>query len=255
MFKLTPLASGSKGNILLLETDATKLLIDVGVSAKNAEERMKEVGVSFEDVSAIIVTHEHSDHIKGVETIASRYDIPVFANVETAKALLEMGMKDIRFTIFTTDEPFIYQDLNIFPFSIQHDTMDPVAFTFKKNEVKVAVCTDLGYVTSLVKSHLEGCQALVIESNHEPNMVHASARPQVYKTRVLGRQGHLSNDMCCDLLTHITHDELTHVCLAHLSEECNNPELAHKKSRAVLEKNTKLTVAQQHFVSECILVN
>jgi len=255
MITITPLSSGSKGNILLLETETIKLIIDVGISAKIAEQKLQEVGVSFSDVDAILITHEHSDHIKGLETIARRYNLPVFANAETAKAILDAGIQDVQFTIFTTDESFHFKGVDIYPFSIQHDTMDPVAFTFVYQGIKVGICTDLGYVTSLVKAHLEGCHALVIESNHEPSMIHACNRPQVYKTRVLGRQGHLSNDMCCELLTAVAGETLQHVFLAHLSEECNNPELALKKGKAVLGENVNLYLAHQHTISEAVTLH
>lgn len=254
MLKIRPLASGSKGNMLLLETDEVKLLIDIGVSAKNAEEKLAEIGVSFREISAVLITHEHTDHIRGLETVSKRYNTPVFANVDTARALLALGLQGIDFTIFTTDEVFHFGGLDILPFSIQHDTLDPVAFTITYREKKVGICTDLGYVTSLVKAHLQNCHALIIESNHEPSMVHACARPQVYKTRVLGRQGHLSNDMCCELLEAIQHEGLQHVYLAHLSEECNNPDLALKKGKAILHPHINVQLAHQHTISECVLL-
>ena len=247
--RFCPLASGSKGNVLFLETKQKRLLIDVGLSAKQVEERLKKINVDPKTIDAVMITHEHADHVRGLEVFASKFDLPVFANIDTAKALHEMGARQLAYTIFTTGESFHFGGCDITPFSIQHDTMDPVAFTIEEDATKLGVCADLGFVTSLVRVHLQNCNGLYLESNHEPNMVHASSRPQVYKTRVLGRQGHLSNDACCTLLSEIATPELKHVFLAHLSEECNSDELAFKKAREVLSDSISLEIAHQHHVS------
>lgn len=247
--RFCPLASGSKGNVLFLETENARLLIDIGLSAKQVEERLKKINVDPKTLTAVMITHEHADHVKGLDVFASKYDLPVFANIDTAKALHQMGAKSLNYTIFTTGEPFQYAGCEITPFSIQHDTLDPVGFTIAEKDVKLGVCADLGFVTSLVRVHLNQCTGLYLESNHEPNMVLACARPQVYKTRVLGRQGHLSNDGCCTLLSELAHADMQHVFLAHLSEECNSQELAFEKARKVLPEAISLEIAQQHHVS------
>jgi len=134
--------------------------------------------------------------------------------------------EEIPFQIFSTGETFEFQGLEIHPFSIQHDTLDPVAFTIKTEGVKLGFCTDLGYATTLVVRHLQECDYLVLEANHQPSMVHACNRPLIYKQRVLGRQGHLSNQECAELIAQVAHAGLKHIHLAHLSSECNSPELA-----------------------------
>lgn len=248
-----PLASGSKGNALYLGTDQTKLLIDVGISYRALRQRLEEIEVSIEEIEAVLISHEHSDHIRGLEKLCNSHKIPVFANSETAKAILGNLKMMPRFKIFSTGESFEFGDVQIHPFSVQHDTLDPVAFTFHFMGLKMGVCTDLGYVTSLVKAHLRDCDYLYVESNHEPSMVYACSRPPVYKQRVLGRQGHLSNEMCAELLSHVKHPRLKHVYLAHLSEECNNPEVALKKVREQLEEEVGLSIAYQEKISEKIL--
>ncbi len=250
MHGFCPLASGSKGNCLYLGTKNTKLLIDAGLSLRSLTERLATIDVDPHNLDAILISHEHSDHIRGVERLAHRYNLPVFANGETAKALVAMTKRHPRFKIFSTGEPFEFGDIAIHPFSIQHDTLDPVAFTFQIGAIKIGVCTDLGFVTTLVKSHLRGCDYLYLEANHEPSLVYGCARPDFYKQRVLGRQGHLSNEHCAALIEEIYHPGLKHVYLAHLSEECNRPEVALRRVQDKLSgKALSLTIAYQDKAS------
>jgi phosphoribosyl 1,2-cyclic phosphodiesterase len=221
-----PLASGSKGNAIFFGTKNTRILIDAGISAKTVAERLDEIGVDLRDIDAILISHEHTDHIKGLVSLAFKYKIPVFANSDTAKAIIEILGEAPKFKIFSTGETFEFGDIEIHPFSIQHDTLDPVAFTIKTGFLKLGFCTDLGFATTLVQSHLKQCDYLYIEANHQPSMVHASSRPQIYKQRVLSRQGHLSNEQCANLLAEVVHKDLKHIHLAHLSQQCNSPQLA-----------------------------
>ena len=248
-----PLASGSKGNCIYLGTEKTKLLIDAGISIKVISERLKEIQVSIEEIDAILVSHEHSDHIKSVEKIAANYHIPLFTNAETAKAILSLTAVKPRFKIFSTGESFVFGDITVHPFSIQHDTLDPVAFVFYVDGLKIGVCADLGFVTTLVISHLKQCDYLYIEANHEPSMVYACARPDIYKQRVLGRQGHLSNEHCAQLVKEISHPGLKHIYLAHLSKECNQEEVALEKVSKEFKGDPKaLSIAYQDKRSKCI---
>lgn len=245
-----PLASGSKGNCLLLSSGSTRILIDVGISVKQIEERLSFFNLRLEQIDAVVITHEHADHIKGLEVLCKKTKIPVLANTQTAKAILESISVPPNFKIFSTGETFVFGDIELHPFSIQHDTVDPVAFTAKIENTKFGICTDLGFATSLVKLHLKNCDYLYLESNHEPSMVHACSRSMVYKQRVLGRQGHLSNQACAELLQEVLHKGLKHVYLAHLSEECNHPEVALKSSANVLKDlDCKLSIAFQEKMS------
>lgn len=248
-----PLASGSKGNAIYFGSKTTRVLIDAGLSARALDERLRTIGIEPSSLQAILVTHEHTDHIAGLVTFAEAFQIPVLANSETAKGIIAALGARPKFKIFGTGETFVFGDLEVHPFSVPHDTLDPVAFTIRTPDVKVGLCTDLGHVTSLVRKALEGCDYLYLEANHEPSMVHACARPQVYKTRVLGRQGHLSNGECGKLLSAVHHAGLKHVHLAHLSSECNAEEVALRVVREALEgRDVEMSIAYQERVSRAV---
>ncbi len=250
-----PLASGSKGNCVYLGTGQTKVLIDAGLSGKAITAKLAQINVDIGDIDAILITHEHTDHIQGLKVLAYRLGIPVLANTETAKAIVEHFHDCPKFKIFSTGETFEFGDLEIHPFSIQHDTVDPVAFTIRTNSLKLGFCTDLGFVTSLVANQLRECDYLYVEANHQPSMVHASARPMIYKQRVLGRSGHLSNEACGQLLSQVAHPNLKHVHLAHLSSECNTPEVALQVVQDILKENgisVDMCVAPQDMISKAI---
>jgi phosphoribosyl 1,2-cyclic phosphodiesterase len=251
-----PLASGSKGNCIYLGTAHTKILIDAGLSGKAIISKLEQINVDIADIDAILVTHEHTDHIQGLKVLAYRLGIPVFANTETAKGIVESFHDCPKFKIFATGETFEFGDLEIHPFSIQHDTLDPVAFTIRTNSLKLGFCTDLGFVTSLVVNQLQDCDYLYVEANHQPSMVHASSRPMVYKQRVLSRSGHLSNESCGQLLSQVAHSNLKHVHLAHLSSECNSPEVAVQVVQGILKEkgiSLDMCVAPQEMISKSII--
>lgn len=248
-----PLASGSKGNCTYLGIGKTKILIDAGISGSATKKKLEEIGVSLEEIEAIVITHEHSDHIDGLKTLAFRYGIPVFANSATAKGIYAALGSCPQFKIFTTGESFTCGNIDIHPFSIQHDTSDPVAFTFRSDGLKIGICTDLGFSTTLVRSRLMGCDYLMVEANHEPSMVHACSRPQVYKQRVLGRSGHLSNESCAQLLAEVMGDQLKHIHLAHLSQECNTPQTASDAVKKKIGEQIEISIAPQNKIGKQIL--
>ncbi len=250
-----PLASGSKGNSLYLGTNQTKILIDAGLSTKATKEKLAQINVDIADIDAILITHEHTDHIQGLKGLACKLGIPVFANSETAKGIVDSLKEYPKFKIFSTGDTFEFGDLEIHPFSIQHDTLDPVAFTVKTGGIKVGICADLGFATTLVQNHMSQCDYAYVEANHQPSMVHASARPMTYKTRVLSRTGHLSNEACGLLLKEILHSRLKHVYLAHLSSECNTPDTALTTVLQILDNqypDLQITIAPQHEIGQPI---
>lgn len=248
-----PLASGSKGNCLYIGSKKTKILIDAGLSAKATTARLAELGVELKEIEAILISHEHTDHIAGLKTLGLKMGIPILANRETAKGICSILHEVPTFKIFSTGESFVFGDIHIHPFSIQHDTPDPVAFTLKVDGIKIGVCTDLGFATTLVQKQLQECDYLYIEANHEPSMVHASARPAVYKQRVLGRNGHLSNEDCASLLQTLLHPKLRHIHLAHLSQECNSPATALARVHDKITNAAKVSVAFQEKNSNKIV--
>jgi phosphoribosyl 1,2-cyclic phosphodiesterase len=252
MYGFCPLASGSKGNALYVGTRQTKILIDAGISGRQVKLKLEQIGVDLSEIEAIVVTHEHSDHITGLKTLAFRHGIPVFANSETAKGITRILGDCPKFKIFTTGETFEFGDLEVHPFSIQHDTLDPVAFTIRTGDQKLGICADLGFVTNLVRHRLQECDMLYVEANHQPSMVHACPRPMVYKQRVLSRHGHLSNPDCGTLIADVWHPGLKQVYLAHLSSECNSEETALSVVTQVLSErglHVDLNIAFQDRIS------
>lgn len=258
MLKFCPLASGSKGNSLLVATEKTRILIDAGLSLRQLRLRLAEIGMALEDIDAVIITHEHSDHISGLEPLFTKCGIPIFANAETAKAISEILGQPLKFKIFSSEESFEYGQIQFCPFTLPHDAADPVGFTVTAGGTKLGVCADLGFASSLVKAMLKDCQILYVEANHERDRVHACNRPALYKQRVLGRQGHLSNQECADLLAEVLHSDTRQIYLAHLSSECNSPALALEIVSERLAKEGRvppITVAHQDQVSLCTEVS
>ncbi|NGX33938.1 MAG: putative metallo-hydrolase YycJ [Candidatus Anoxychlamydiales bacterium] len=256
MIGYCPLASGSRGNSIYFGSKETKILIDAGLSFLQLNSRLNEIGIKLEDIDAILITHEHSDHIAGLKIITEKLDIPIFTNSDTAKSIYNNLHILPKFKIFTTQEEFEYKDLKISPFSLPHDTPDPVGFIIKNQNLKFGFCTDLGFVSSLVKENLKNLDYLYIESNHHIPYVHASKRSHVYKQRVLSRFGHLSNQDCLKLLDEILHPNLKHIHIAHISSESNSKELILDMFTKLLnEKNskTKLSIAHQDKISEKII--
>lgn len=248
-----PLASGSKGNLSLLRAGGKTLLIDAGLSGRQTALRLSCLGISLEEIDAILITHEHADHIAGLKILSLRKKIPIIANRETALGICAALQETPPLTLFRTGESFLVGAITITPFSIPHDTLDPVGFLFEVEGTRLAVCTDLGIVTSEVRTRLAGCHCILLEANHDVEMVWGSARPRRYKERVLGRTGHLSNEDAATLLTEIAHPELQKVYLGHLSEECNAPakalQVVEEKMGAKAE-HLSLQVAHQHTASE-----
>jgi len=258
MIGFCPLASGSRGNSIYFGSKKTKILIDVGISFFQLQLRLSEINVNIKDIKAILITHEHSDHISGLRILTQKFNIPVFANSETAKAIYNNLHFLPKFKIFTTYEEFEFEDLKILPFSVQHDTLDPVGFIIKNQNLKFGFCADLGFVTSLIKKILSDCDYLYIEANHHTPFVQTSNRSFVYKQRVLSKQGHLSNDDCINLLDEILHPNLKHIHIAHISEECNSKILISNMITNLLKRkklNVEFSITFQDKVSKKIDVS
>ncbi len=195
------------------------------MSGKEIERRLASQGLSPESLDAILVTHEHSDHVSGVGILARRYDLPVHINLATLKASTALGRID-KLRNFSCGHPFRVNDLEIHPFSISHDASDPAGFTIQSNGCKIGIATDLGIATAMVKTHLSGSSLLILEANHDLEMLETGPYPWPLKQRIRSRSGHLSNDDSATLLRELVHDGLQHIILAHLSEQNNLPHLA-----------------------------
>ncbi|MGC2195425.1 MAG: MBL fold metallo-hydrolase [Terriglobales bacterium] len=227
------LASGSRGNSAVVQTSTTRILVDAGISCRETFKRMKVVGEDPRLLSAIVITHEHSDHIYGLLVLARRLKVPVFMTGAThhawARALRdENGVRPTleRLEIFASGKSFQVGDIAVTPFTIPHDAADPVGFTFRAEGVKIGFATDLGYVPASVRDHLRRSEVLVMESNHDVEMLRVGPYPWSVKQRVMSRVGHLSNDALAEFFASDYDGEAAYVVLAHLSEHNNHPELA-----------------------------
>jgi phosphoribosyl 1,2-cyclic phosphodiesterase len=244
------LASGSRGNATFVSSGSTSILIDAGLSGIEIERRLKSRGLSPKDLDAILVSHEHTDHIQGVGVLSRRFNLPVYINSKTqAAAFPQIGkVHDVK--NFACGSTFRIDDLAIHPFSISHDAEDPVGFTVNQNGTTIGIATDLGIATTMVKEHLKGCGLLILEANHDEDMLINGPYPWSVKQRVKSRTGHLSNAASKQLLNEIQHDRLKHVILAHLSETNNTPQKAVDEVGQALNRNkVQLDVAVQHDCS------
>lgn len=220
------LASGSKGNAVYVSDGETSLLVDAGLSGIQIERRMAAAGLRSDALKAIVVSHEHSDHIRGVGVLSRRYKLPVYISSRTQGAAGHQLGRLHEICPFEIGRPFTINDMMIHPFSTSHDAEDPAGFTFSRNGRKVGIATDMGIATGMVRQHLKSCDLLVLEANHDPDMLINGPYPWPLKQRIKSRNGHLSNEDTGHLLAEIQHDGLCHVILAHLSETNNTPEKA-----------------------------
>jgi phosphoribosyl 1,2-cyclic phosphodiesterase len=233
--KVCLLASGSKGNAILVESGRTRLLIDAGLSAREICKRLELIGVDAETLTALLITHEHTDHIRGLGPLVRKLDLPVYLQTDLARKLADVG-KTEHVSEFVDGEEFTIEDLTIRPFAITHDSLAPVGFTFSGELGKVGVATDLGVVTRLVTECLQGCRALVVETNHDEEMLRDGPYPWQLKQRVRSHHGHLSNNAGGQLLQDVVWPGLEAVFLGHLSDTNNRPELALQAATGVLAK-------------------
>ena len=233
--KFSSIASGSKGNCLLYENNDVKLLVDAGISKKRIEEGMSEYGSSLEEVNGILITHEHSDHISGLGVVSRKYHIPIYATKGTISKILEdskVGTIDRNlFNEIEENKDFYMGSTLVTPFSISHDAAQPVAYRFDSDGKSMAVATDMGMYDDYIIGNLKGLDAVLIESNHDINMLQIGPYPYALKRRIWGNKGHLSNETCGNLLNEIISDRLKKVILGHLSKENNLPELAYETIR------------------------
>ena len=225
--RLTILGSGSSGNSALLETDDTRVLVDAGFSGRQLRQRLATLGRSPESLTAILITHEHSDHIQGLSGLADKLGIPVYCNRPTKDAIAWTTKTEFRWHLFATGASFEIGDITVDTFSIPHDAQEPVGYLLRTAAGNVGFLTDLGHVTKLVTERVRPAHALVLETNHDVKMLqNCPHRPWSLKQRILGRQGHLSNEAAADCAQEIMSDALRHLYLGHLSRQCNTPELA-----------------------------
>ncbi|TLM69309.1 MAG: MBL fold metallo-hydrolase [Deltaproteobacteria bacterium] len=231
--KVCLLASGSKGNALLVCTGRSRVLVDAGLSARELCRRLAMAGVAPEDLDAVLVTHEHIDHVRGLGPLSRRYGVPVYLHHEAAAALAD-NQRLARVVEFAAGPELVIGDLAIRAFPVTHDAQAPVGFSFDDGAGRTGVATDLGVATRLVAEELRNCRTLVLESNHDEDMLRDGPYPWPLKQRIRSSHGHLSNRDSAGLLETLCWEGLENVLLAHLSETNNHPELARRAAEQTL---------------------
>jgi phosphoribosyl 1,2-cyclic phosphodiesterase len=233
--RMCSIASGSSGNCIYIGTEATHLLVDVGISCKKTVAGLNQLGVDGKDLDGILITHEHADHINGLGVMCRKFGIPIYATkgtIEAIKQVSSLGAIDEGlFNEIKADEKFVLKDIIVNPMKISHDAAQPVAYRFKQGDKHMAVATDLGTYDEYTIDCLQGMDALLLEANHDINMLQVGPYPYYLKQRILGNKGHLSNELSGRLLSRLLNDNLKTVFLGHLSKENNLAELAYETVR------------------------
>ncbi len=236
--KLTVLGSGSSGNCTWLGTSRTSLLIDLGFGPRSLARRMKQAGLENAPVDAILLTHGHADHVKGVACFAERHQVPVFMNIGTREEVPELASLD-RWEEFQPGVPFTIGDLTVEPFTVSHDSAQPVGFRFQGEGIRGALATDLGEISMPVANRLQQCDWLVLESNHDEDLLKLGPYPWNLKQRVLSRLGHLSTSEVGRFLSNGFDGQARHLLLAHLSQQNNDPLIALRCARQALLRRAR----------------
>lgn len=237
-FKFCSLVSGSSGNCQYIKSKNTSILIDAGLSGKKIQQLLSLIAADPFSIEGILVTHEHIDHIKGVGILSRRFDIPIYANENTWNAMKDCigSVNDKNIKVIKSESAFSIKDIDIKPFDIFHDAKDPLGYSLHSLGKKISVLTDTGMVDEKIEENLKQSDFLMVESNHDPNMLKIGSYPQFLKQRVLGKFGHLSNEDAGNAIRNLDLNENAKVVLGHLSKENNFPELAYQTVYNVLAK-------------------
>ena len=253
MIKFISLISGSSGNSTLISDGQTHLLIDCGMSGKRLKEKLSCTGVDPQQLSGVLITHEHTDHTCGVGVIARRYGLPVFATEKTFGAM-DIGAIDAnQINIVVPDTDFVAGTIRVTPFSIPHDAADPVGYSFCISGEKYTVATDIGFMPDKLFSHLAGSDSIILESNHDIEMLRYGSYPYDLKRRILSNVGHMSNDLTAETSLRLADSGTKRIMLAHLSHENNTPDIARITTASMLDRegysDVELYVADRYDVT------
>jgi phosphoribosyl 1,2-cyclic phosphodiesterase len=247
--RFASLGSGSEGNALIVEASngatTTRVMLDCGFSAKEVERRLLRLELGVEQLDAILITHEHSDHIGSALTLARKWSLPLYMSWGTARAV-GADDADVDLHVLWGDETIAIGDVEVLPYTVPHDAREPLQFVFSDGVRRLGVLTDVGTSTPHISAVLSGCDGLVLECNHDMKMLAASRYPQSLKARIGGNHGHLNNDAAADILASLNRAHLKHLVAAHLSQQNNLPELAQAAMARVLgAAATEVVVASQ----------
>lgn len=233
--RFASLGSGSRGNALVLEHRQTRLLLDCGFSATECERRLQRLGLSGADIDAVVVTHEHTDHWRGVARFSRRWQVPVWLTPGTQAATRADACDMIE--LYSPHEAFAIGDFELTPCPVPHDAREPAQFIIGNGDLRLGVLTDLGYVTPHVRHMIDRCDALVLEANHDVDMLANGPYPPQLKRRVSGRLGHLSNTQAAAFLRTLDYSRLQHLVAAHVSEKNNHPDLVRSALAAAVNSD------------------
>ncbi len=229
------LASGSSGNSILLSSERFHFLIDAGLSCRELLRRLEQVGLGPNDISAVIVTHEHQDHIRGVGVLSRQHEIPIYMNASTLKRARSYVGEIPTAQTFATGDALALGDLTVQTYPVPHDAADPIGLSVQNSVSRIGIALDMGYPTKLVKHRLRDSNALVLEFNHDPEMLRQCQRPWELKQRILSKTGHMSNEAALALVCELMHDQLHAIVLAHISREANSQHHA----RSIVEERLR----------------
>lgn len=237
MAKVCQLFSGSSGNSILISSKGHNILVDIGVSAKKCENALLDIGISPDSIDAVFVTHEHSDHSKGIRVFSARHKIPVFAPRACIEDMMSSGALNEKVAADTIDYHMELGGIEVVTFKQSHDSVDCIGYRFNLPDGRsVSVCTDTGYITDNARQMLTGTDLIFIESNHETSMVETGPYPYYLKQRILGAEGHLSNFACGEYIKELAQSGTTRFVLSHLSRENNMPHIARQTTLAALDE-------------------
>lgn len=259
MIKFCNLYSGSSGNSTYIETNATKLLIDAGVTCQKISKALVEINSSIEKIDAILISHEHSDHIRGLEVISKKFNIPIYASKKTWIAMQKLNIPDVLKNSFIPDEEFTIGDIKILPFSIPHDATDPCAFNILSGTKKITIATDIGHINESLIKKMYSSDILLIESNYDKETLLCGPYPYMLKKRIQSDIGHLSNESASKAIKELYENGTKNIILAHLSKENNFPELAYQTVLSEIKTSDcnmpfSLSVAKRDNVDEIITI-
>ncbi len=257
--EITVLGSGSSGNSIVIKKGQEILLIDAGFSGVELSRRLENAKINPNDIRAILISHEHDDHILGARIFAKRLgNIPVYSNLLTAERLKLMNKAPATMNIFSNGSLFNVDSFAIDAFSVCHDAVDPVGFVITCDGKKVGIATDLGYTGKMVPLKLFDSQIIILESNHDPDLLRKSNRPAHLQHRILGRRGHLSNAKAAEILPEVIGPKTKYLILAHVSDDCNDVDLVRnvmkEKLNTMDRTDVKIIVARQNRISETIVI-
>lgn len=232
------LGSGSSGNATYVASDTTAVLIDAGLSTKELTRRLCEIGEDITRINAVCITHEHKDHTAALPVLQRRHNVEIFANSGTREGVVrDQKFNAVRWNIFITGSSFEIGDLSFEPFSVPHDAYEPVAFIVRHRDKAVGVLSDMGICTNVIRERLKSVDALVLESNYDERLLTESPRPWFLKQRIMGSQGHLSNEHAAELASDVASDRLKQIFLSHLSDDCNEESIALDTTRSRLRRD------------------